>query len=233
MEEDRHEFDLPPLQALAVALWALGVGAISRMLDLLCLLLRPRLLPAYFRLWLAEWVRSPYRWPRSFESVRALKSSGQTAREAMYGEAPLITALYLFRRAGLGAQSVLVDLGAGRGRPLLAARWLDAHASGVELLAHHVQAVAPALAGVGVQLQVGDAQEVDLHHATHVLLNWMGMSPRTRQRVTQRLLTARPGTRFIAVGVPVESSRARTQSRHRVLFTWGMADVHIQELLPG
>ena len=92
---------------ILIRLYAMLLDVLSRLGDLAVLLWRPRLLLPYLGLWL---------------------------REAMYGETPVHTALWLFWKAGLGKGGQLVDLGAGRGRTLLAARWLGAGARGVELL---------------------------------------------------------------------------------------------------
>jgi hypothetical protein len=196
-------------------------------------LVRPRLFAPYSKIWLAELRRSPYRWRTTFETRLVLNASSQTAREAMYGETPLFSAVQLFRRSGLASGGRLVDAVAGRGRPLLAARWLGAEARGIELFPHHVTPVATSLAQAGARLEVGDAQTARFDDASHVFLNWTGLTAQTRTRVTERLLEARPGTRFIAVSCPVESDRVRPISRHRVLFTWGLARVYVQELQPA
>ena len=224
--------ELTPFQSFAISLWALLCKLICRTLDAVFLLIRPPLIRTYAGLWLAEWRRSPYRWPRAFEAVRTLQQAGQTAREAMYGEAPLFTAVWIFRRSGMTDQSSLLDLGAGRGLPLLAARWLGARARGVELLPSHVESTAALLAKAGAVLEAGNAQTVEMGEATHVFLNWVGMSPETRAKVVERVVTARPGARFLAVSIPVEHARVKTIFSTRAFFTWGLARVYVQELSP-
>jgi hypothetical protein len=142
----------------------------------------------------------------------------------------LASAAYLFHRAGLGRDGKMLDLGAGRGRALLGARWLGAKARGLELFPHHVELVATALRRAGAELEVGDAQTVDVGDATHVFLNWTGMSDNTQAKVTERLLRARVGTRFMTVSNPVPSKRVMVLARHTILFTWGLARVYVQEL---
>ena len=220
-------------QLLVIRAVNLVIEAVGRVLDVLVLLPRPRLLWAYLRLWGAELWRSPYRWPRSFEARRVVTASGQTLRELMYGEVLVSTGAYLLARAGVRPGSTLVDVGAGRGRALLAARLRGADARGVELWEPHVRAMAPALRRVGATLEVGDAATADYAGATHVLLNWCAFSDETKARVTARLLqTCRPGTRLLAVTHPAEGDRLRTLSRHTTLFSWGLETVTIQELLP-
>ena len=228
---DLDDLEVGRLHLIVIRAVNLVIEAVGRVLDLAVLLPRPRLLWAYLRLWGAELWRSPYRWPRSFEARRVVSASGQTLRELMYGEVLVSTCAYLLARAGVGPGSTLVDVGAGRGRALLASRLRGAGARGVELWEPHVRAMAPALARVGASLEAGDAAKADYADATHVLLNWCAFSDETRARVTARLLeTCRPGTRLIAVTQAAGGDRFRTLSRHTTLFSWGFEQVFVQEL---
>ena len=232
-QEDLEEFELPFFEKLVVLLWSMLVGLLTRVTDALLLLARPRLLKPYGGLWLAERLRSPYRARRSFEVVRALQTTGQRFRELIYGETPLMTALWMFRAAGLGRGSRLVDLGAGRGRVLIAARWLGAEALGVELLASHVESVRKWLGPAGMTLVQGDAAQADLGGATHVFTNWLALTPETKAKLVERFRTCAPGTRFITVAYPIEAEGFTRLSRHRLLFTWGFEFVWIHEYRPG
>ncbi len=228
---DLDDLEVGPLQMIAIRAMNLVIEAVGRVLDTAVLLVRPRLLWAYLRLWGAEIWKSPYRWPRSFEARRVVQASGQTLRELMYGEVLVSTCAYVLARAGVGPGSMLVDVGAGRGRALLAARLRGARARGIELWEPHVRAMAPALERVGAALEAGDAAQADYSDATHVLLNWCAFSDETKERLTARLLeTARPGTRLIAVTHPAQGERFRTISTHTTLFSWGFEKVFVQEL---
>lgn len=232
-EDSLEDLELPWLQAVVVQVYALVLGFLTRTADVLVLLARPRLLRPYLGIWLAGLMHSPYRFRRSFEVVRVLRASGQGMRELIYGETPLFTAVGLFRRAGVGRGSRVVDLGAGRGRVLLAARWLGAEARGVELLADHVASVAGQLKPAGVTLAVGDAMREELGEATHVFVNWTALSPETKARFTERFRTCRPGTRFVVVTRPIEGPDFVLLGRYRRLFTWGFEAVWLQEYRPG
>jgi|SRR6218665_1657775 len=232
-EEDLAAFELPFLQRLVVQLWALVLGLVTRLTDGALLVWRPALVRPYVGIWLAERMRSPYRARRSFEVVRALRATGQRMRELIYGETPLMSALWVFRRAGVGPGSRVVDLGAGRGRVLLAARWLGAEARGVELLAEHVKPVAHWLAPAGISLEEGDAARADLTAATHVFTNWLALTPETKARLVERFRTCAPGTRFLTVMHPIEADGFVRLSGHRVLFTWGVERVWIHEHRPS
>lgn len=224
---DDFAVSLPRL--IVIRLWSMVLELLTRLGDLAVLLLRPRLLPPYLGLWLREALVSPYRLRRSFELTRLLQASGQSFNELMYGETPVHTALWLFRKAGLGTGGHLVDLGAGRGRTLLTARWLGASALGIELLPGHVALASGPLKRAGAELVVGDATQADLSQATHVFTNWTALSPETRARLVERLRTCRPGTRILTVTRPVECQGFTVLSRHRVLFTWGLEDAWLHE----
>jgi hypothetical protein len=126
----------------------------------------------------------------------------------------------------------VVDVGAGRGRALLAARWLGAEARGVELLADHVASVAGQLRPAGISLTVGDAIREELGDATHVFAAWTALSPETKARLVERFRGCRPGTRFVTVSRPIEGAGFVTLARYRMLFTWGFESVWLQEYRP-
>jgi len=214
---------------VVIRVYAVLLDVLSRMGDLGVLVWRPRLLGPYLGLWLREALVSPYRLRRSFEVARVLQASGQSFRELMYGETPVHSALWLFWRAGLGKGGQLVDLGAGRGRTLLAARWLGAGARGVELLEGHVALALGPLKRAGAELVLGDATQADLQDATHVFTNWTALTPETRARLVERLRTCRPGTRILTVTRPVEAEGFTVLSRHWLLFTWGLEQVWLHE----
>lgn len=227
----RGRGELAFVELLIIRVLNVPVEILCRALDLLLLLPRPRLLRAFLRLWWEEIVRSPYRWPtRSFETVRRLKAASQGIEELVYGELPVWSALWLFWRSGVRRGSTLLDLGAGRGRPLLAAAYLGARAAGVELLEAHVRAAGPALEGAGIELRAGDIKVAPLGSPSHVLLNWCGLTDETRDLVEQRLLALAPGTRVIAVVKPPRSKRLVRVRGHLLLFTWGLATVTVHEL---
>ena len=206
----------------------------GRVLDVLVLSLRPRLLRAWFALWLLELTHSPYRWPRrSFETALRMASKGRGQRELLYGELPVFSALWLLRRNGLARGGELLDIGAGRGRPLLAARVLGARARGLELMATHVRLAAPLLARAGVELEQADALEAELGEPSHVLLNWCAFGEGTRARLSDRLAQLKPGTVLLAVTVPLDETRFPLVQRHRVLFTWGTERVYVHRVPEG
>ncbi len=227
-DDDDYGMSLPALVVLRICV--MFIELFTRLGDVLLLLRRPRLLPPYLGIWLREVFVSPYRLKRSFEVARVLQASGQILKELMYGEMPVHTGVWLFWKAGLGPGSRLVDLGAGRGRTLLAARWLGAEAVGVELMQHHVALARKPVEKAGARLVLGDAMQADLQDATHVFTNWTALTPRTRARLVERFRTCRPGTRILTVTRPVEAPGFTVVSKHRLLFTWGLEHVWVHEV---
>jgi hypothetical protein len=225
-DDELEEFDLPFFERLALQLQVRLFAIVIRITDLLLLLWHPRLLRPYLGIWWEEFRHTPYRARRTFEVVRALKATGQRFRELIYGETPLLTALYVFKRAGVGRGSRLVDLGAGRGRVL------GAEARGVELIADHVTRVAPRLQAAGITLTVGDMTREELGEATHLFTNWLALTPETKAKLIDRFRTCKPGTRIITVTRPIEAEDFVRLSRHWMLFTWGIEAVWIQEYRP-
>jgi SAM-dependent methyltransferase len=147
----------------------------------------------------------------------------------MYGEAPLFTAVWLFRRAGVTRGSHVLDVGAGRGRALLAARWLGAQAVGIELNPSHVTQAASAIERAGGRLERGDATVASLEGVSHVFLSWYAFSAKTKERLVERLARTPDGLRVIAVSAPVEHPHLPLRLSTHGLFTWGLAPVFLHE----
>lgn len=200
-------------------LWLVLLIASLRLLDLVALLPRPVLLWAYLRLRMGELWRPPY----------AMEDEERHAE--VYGETPLVVALYLMRKAGVGKGTTLLDVGSGRGLPLLAARYLGAQARGIESVEHHVVASRGALVGAGATVAHGDATQVTWGNPSHVYLAWTCFDPMLRRAVTARVGSLASGARVIALDEPPDLPGLRTVSEHRVPFPWGWVRVWIVEAL--
>ncbi|WP_244237253.1 class I SAM-dependent methyltransferase [Corallococcus llansteffanensis] len=231
-DDSLEDFDLPFFERVALQLQGTVIAFFVRFTDVLLLLWRPRLLRPYLGLWWQRLVRTPYSARRTFEMARALKATGQVFRELVYGETPMLTALLFLMRAGVGPGSRVVDLGAGRGRVLIAARWLKAEAHGVELIPDHVARVAPWLEPAGITLTVGDMTREPLTDVTHVFTNWVAFTPETKERLITNLRTCRPGTRIVTVTRPIEAEGFVGHTYRWMLFTWGVEKVWLQEYRP-
>lgn len=215
-----------PLRDLLTLAAMIALGAVSRVLDVVVLLRTPRLIGPYLSIVRAAWVRSPFR-EGGFQRTHLARKAKQSAGELVYGETPVFTARALFKRGGVGQTSTVLDLGAGRGRVLLAARSLGASAHGIELLPEHIAPVIDAMESAGATLVEGDAAFADLSAATHIFLTWTCLSETSRARVLANLERARPGTIVFTVTFPIEHSAFEPVASVRPFFSWGRADLHI------
>lgn len=183
---------------------------------------RPDIARAYAAIQRARSTASPYR--TGFEAVRTLQAQGITTDALVWGETPLCVAHAHLERAGVGPSSTVVDLGAGQGMVLLAARLLGAQARGVELDAQRVAPVRETLLRAGVVLDVRDARDTPLAGATHVWLSWTCMPPTVRDAIGVRLAELDVGARVIATTWR-PSGPWTILSEERVFFPWGTVDV--------
>ena len=217
-----------PMAMAPVLLFLALLSTGLRLIDGLVLSLRPRLLRAYLGLQRAQWQKTPYA-SRTFADRHDARAHHKSQTEITYGETPIVTAMYLLWRAGCNRTSSVLDLGAGRGRVLLAARYLRASCKGVELLASHVSQVQSTLASIQAALEHGDAANTDMRGATHIFLAWTCFSERTRRDLSQRLLSLPDGTRVIALNWSVEQPGFRIVARGQVLCSWGVTPYFIVE----
>ncbi len=204
------------------------VAAALRLVDAAVLLRWPRLWWAFVRtsvrgLWL-----SPYD-EGGFERVAASKRAGLSKKALTYGETTVWGARRILRWAGAGRGERVLDLGCGRGRVLLAARSLGADARGVELLAGHVEAVQQPLAAVGIDVVHGEAATAPLDDVDCVYLTWTCFSETARQRLATHLGRLRPGARVVTVSWPLEAPGFVPRGAKTAWFSWGRADVFVQE----
>lgn len=215
--------------ALAPVLLLLALlSSFLRMLDAFVLVLRPRLLRAYLGLQRAQWRKTPYA-SRAFADRHDARAHHRSITEITYGETPIVTAIYLLWRAGCRRDSSVVDLGAGRGRVLLAARFLRASCMGIELLASHISEVQATLASIGAPLVQGDAANAVMSDATHIFLAWTCFSERTREQLSTNLLALPEGTRVIALNWNITQPGFRIVAQGNVLCSWGITPYYILE----
>lgn len=204
-----------------------------RVRDLAAVWREPVLRGAYHEIWRAHRRAPPHK--LAFEAVRRVRAQGIDAGALTWGETPFSTARDVLRDAGVGPDSTVVDLGAGRGMVLLAARALGACARGVELDSARVWPVRDALARAGVDLAVGDAREADIRAATHIWLSWTCMPSALRAALVERLDALAVGARVVSLTwSPVAhagdgSAPLALVRETRRLFPWGWVDVIISE----
>lgn len=223
----KREAEHGPIVPLVVgALFSLAT--VLRVVDALFLLRRPRLLRAYLRTWRAAFERTPWE-DGSFDQLHDARRRHKSRIELTYGETPVVSAVRALRAAGVGPGSRVLDLGCGRGRVLLAARYLGAEAIGVELVASHVALTGPLLAAVGAEVRQGDAEEPPLEGVTHVFAAWTCFSAETRARIERALEGAPAGLRVIALNHPMRSERFALLRRLTLMCSWGRVPTTVHE----
>jgi SAM-dependent methyltransferase len=222
--------DERPLDGFFLRLSAFGIGALTRVLDVALLLWRPSLWRAYARIWAGTFRQSPFP-PKTFEKVHVARRAGRGLRELVYGETPVWTAVRLLRAAGVDEHSVVVDLGAGRGRALLGARYLGARARGVELVPSHAERANAALVGTGVEVVEGEAEAAHLEDATHVYVTWTCLAPESRAALTARLRELAADSRVLTLSVPIEDPAFAVEERLVGLYSWGFDAVYLHRRL--
>lgn len=203
------------------------VGAIARILDMTVLCLTPRLFVANLRLLLLHLRNSPYRWPSSFETVRALSQAKQGRRELVYGETPVFTAKRLFKTAGLGKGMRFADLCAGRGRALLGAAALGGEAIGFELSAERAAGAPAILSRVGISLRIADGTVADLSEVDVAYVTWTGFSDEAKRRFEHVASSLRHGAHLLCADRPYEGEGFVEVGRTDALCTWGVVPVWI------
>jgi SAM-dependent methyltransferase len=206
--------------ALAVVL---GCSALFRVVDQVLLLRWPRLFVAATRLWWTGLTHSPYR-EGSFARKNAARKAKMSESELRYGETPIFVARLAMKRAGVTSSSKVLDLGAGRGRVLIATRTLGAEVIGVELLDEVRAPAAAVFDGLeGASLIAGDALTTPLDDdVTHVWATWTCLSEARRQKLAERLAAELPdGAIVLGVSLPAECPGLVPQWSATTWFTWG------------
>jgi SAM-dependent methyltransferase len=228
-DPDDVQVGLPLLLNL---IYVVILASILRAVDFALLLRWPSLWRAHMRVYLSGWQQTPYD-ETSFDRVMAAKRATVRTKELTYGETPVVTARRLLKRAGVQPGEAVLDLGAGRGRVLLAALSLGARARGVELLEGNVAAVRDALGGVGADVVQGDAKATALEEADLVFITWSCFSPKSREAVGRNLQALRAGARLITVTWPHPDPAFELVHSQLAFFSWGLAPVYLYRRRPN
>ncbi len=203
--------------------WGLAVRPLLRARDLAVAARHRAVRRACLALWRLDRALPPHR--PSPAGVAAAAAAGLPREALTWGETPLATAVDVLRAAGVDARSTVVDLGAGRGTVLLAARLLGAQARGVELDPLRADPARAVVAAAGAALEIGDARAFPLDGATHVWVAWTCMPDEVRAALGERLAALPPGTRVIALTWDPPAGAFDVERRAPAAFSWGRATV--------
>ncbi|MBM3781786.1 MAG: methyltransferase domain-containing protein [Acidobacteria bacterium] len=126
-------------------------------------------------------------------------SIGQAGKDVVWVPTPPALLDTMLSLAGVTPEDVVVDLGSGDGRAVIAAARLGARAIGVEFNPELVTLSRQAAADAGMQDRAsfvqGDMFEADISQATVFALYLL---PENLDRLLPRLQSLRPGTRIVA-----------------------------------
>lgn len=134
-------------------------------------------------------------------------------RGAPYLPTPKEAVALALDMAAVGPGDVLVDVGAGDGRVVIAAAARGARAVGVELspFLFAVAALRVWLARSRGTVRFGDALRADVSRATVLFLF---LTPRTQPRIVRALASrVRPGTRILTYAFPIVGWRPDREER--------------------
>jgi len=201
-----------------------------RILEVPLLCRRPTIIGAWFSHTLGLWRNPP--WESRFSLALLTEDKVRASQDFIYGETPLWLGIRLLKWAGAGASvsSRVVDFGAGRGRLLLAARWLGADASGFEIDPSHLECGQAIAQKVGAIFERADACQVPLDKYTHGYVAWTTWSKETRLKLSEHLAGVPKEFRLITMTWPIEPGTGwRLLKERKAAFPWCTTDVYLFE----
>ena len=122
-----------------------------------------------------------------------------------------------------------MDLGAGRGGVLLAAKLRGMESVGYDLNPAHIVLSENVLKPLDIHLKFGDARQVNIEDSDLVYLAWTTWAKQTRKDIESNLMAISPGSKVITLSWPLQSDGFEEIRRGVALFSWGLANYFIFE----
>lgn len=173
-------------------------------------------------------MRSPYE-VGEFRYALLTRRRGISKDELIYGDTPIFTSIYLLWLAGIKPGCQFIDLGAGRGGVLMAAKYLGMRSNGFDLNPAHVVLSESVLKPLGIHLNYGDARQEKISNGDIVYLAWTTWSKQTRKDIQKNLSNLALSSRVITLTWPLEEEGFMEIRRGVSLFSWGLANYFIFE----
>ncbi len=150
-----------------------------------------------------------------------------------YGETPLSVLEEIGKRSQIQPDSLLIDLGSGRGRGVFFfAHHFSCQARGVEWIEEFVTQ-ANRLATPRVSFYCQNILEANLSHATHIYLYGTCLEDEIIVQLIEKFVRLQPGTKVITVSYPLSDYCAQElfalKESFCASFPWGKTDIYIQE----
>lgn len=150
------------------------------------------------------------------------KYGGEDPREYSYGETPTITVNAIADLAALSRNSRIVDLGFGRGLPVLAWTCLGFRGAGVELIPEYTErALATAnRLGLDVDLRTGDILTADWPEGELYFINSTAFGESFREKLREKLLDLPADSQVATYDWELGEGFQET-NQQRLPVTWG------------
>jgi SAM-dependent methyltransferase len=175
---------------------------------------------------------NPYRISKKFLALRHEKDL------YAYGETPITTFGVIAKQCGITKADTVFELGCGRGRGCF---WFNTYLGcqvvGIEYIPEFVEkayAIKKAYDLAGIEFRLQDILEADLSGATVIYLYGTCYESLFIKKLTKLMKALPPGTKVISVSYPLTDyapDQFKVTKEFVAPFTWGHADVYLQELL--
>lgn len=171
--------------------------------------------------------KNPYQISRDFLSSKGAHEIHN------YGETPLTSLEKIFKHIPLQKESVILDLGCGRGRGVFFLyHWLGCRVKGIDWVPHFIdkaQHIADA-ENCNIELICGNMLQYFPFSDTNVIyLAWTCMEENERLQLEKALETTNPNTLILTVSYPLESKKFNIDKTLLVSFPWGKSKVFFQK----
>lgn len=173
----------------------------------------------------------------SWEIWRASRSTSAYFDELKFGETPVRTVQRILRALpSVGPESVIADLGCGRGRAAFLFHLLsEAKVVGYDVVSSYV-GTARAIAqktgcSEGVLFYAEDFRSLRLEEFDVIYVCALCFGAETRQILLERFLEATPGVHIVTVGWQPRHDRLEPIAHFRAAFSWGHTGVSVARLI--
>lgn len=163
------------------------------------------------------------------------RQCGAPFEELKFGETPLSVLKEILKRVELDQDSVVYDLGCGRGRVAFLLHFLTgAKVIGLDLIGSFLLTGRRIARWVGVESKVlfcyGDIREARMEDADLVYICAACMGRETRQALAENVAACKAGTKVVTVGWKPAHPRLTALEEFETSFSWGRAGVYFSEV---
>lgn len=171
----------------------------------------------------------------SFDIWISSRQCGAPFEELKFGETPLPVIKKILEKVEVGPDTVIYDLGCGRGRAAFLFHYLTgAKVVGMDLIGSFILTGRRIARWVGIESKVlfcyGDIREASLGDADLVYICAACMGRETRQVLADNVARCKPGTKLVTVGWKPNHPSLRSCDEFEASLSWGRAGVYLSEV---